>query len=158
MKKEFSLIPYLKFLFPSKLFVFYIFIIFVVLQSCALKNITETCSIRYAVREGENISYNKQLLENAVSGLIKNNTKSIYSIEIIILQYSSGKELFTYDGEDLAEKTPDEFESEIEILLKIKKSGKLIKYFIFKASGNNDTELINNFKIELSNRIAYLCD
>jgi len=71
------------------------------------------------------------------------------NIEVLILSYSSGKEIFTLSNSSRETITVRRTSGSIEALIKIREDYRLKDVFFLKASGRSKGEIIGNFITEL---------
>ncbi len=106
------------------------------------------CLFNYTVTVGNNISIDKSEVETAISSVLKQRESPPSDLEIIIFSNSSGKEVYSYSGNE-KEVIMKAQSGEIEALVKIRLNNRLQDTLFLKASGSNRKEILQKLALKL---------
>ncbi len=123
--------------------------------SCGRNYKPDYCACNFTVRVPENIFLNKDEVYAAISQVLKENGESRFSAEIIILSYSSGKEVFSLPEDNPENPKIKTYSGNISALLKIKQGKVLQKVLFLKAGGNSREEILKGLAKGIEKTVCY---
>ncbi len=117
--------------------------------SCTKNYKFNNCSINFSVSIGNNLAIDKTEVESAVSSVFNYRQADNNSVEIVIYGNSSGKEIFSYSGDEQKEIQLKTQPGRIEALIKVKIDNQLKDVFFIEASGNSREEILKQLAVKL---------
>jgi hypothetical protein len=124
-------------------------LLFSLLTMCGRNYISDSCTYNYSVFIAENINIGKSEAVAAVASVLNHSRESLYTVEIIIFGYSSGKEVFSYLEDKQEDVHIKSYSGRINVLLKIKQDNKLERAIFLNSAGNSKEELLHGLSKEL---------
>lgn len=129
-------------------------IIVIIVLSCSENIKRINCKFTYSVRLRNGIAIDKNEFRNALASVLKQNSDSQYSIEIIVFGYSSGKEEYSYSETDKEKISTKTHPGSLEVLLKIRHNNILEKALFINSYGNTLKKNIENLSEKIKGEVC----